>query len=124
MAGKKILVADDNQKILDNLVKKLKDNNYEVLAFTNGIDAIENCRIFNPDLIILDIVMRDVDGYTVARTLREDRVSAGIPVIFVTSQELECGFIREKISEIGLCDFMNKACAFEELLAKIKEKIG
>ncbi len=124
MAGKRILIADDDHKTLDTLVRKLKENDYEVMAFASGRDAIENCRIFNPDLMILDIVMPDVDGYTVVRTVREDKGLENIPVIFVTSQDLEHIFMQKRISEIGCCDFMNKFRSFDELLAKIKERIG
>ncbi len=124
MAKKRILIADDDQRVLDTLVKKLKDNDYEIMAFSNGLEAIERCSIFNPDLIILDIVMSDVDGYTVVRTIREDKRLGEIPVIFITSQELEYTFIQKKMSEIGLCDFMKKSCSFNELLANIKQKIG
>ncbi len=124
MAGKRILIADDDLKTLDTLVRKLKENDYEVMAFANGRDAIDNSRIFNPDLMILDIVMPDVDGYTVVRTVREDKGLENIPVIFVTSQDLEHIFMQKRISEIGCCDFMNKFRSFDELLAKIKERIG
>jgi len=123
MAGKKILIADDDPRALDTLVKKLKELDFEVMAFSNGKEAIENCRIFNPDLILLDIVMPDVDGYTVVRTIRQDKGFENIPVIFITSQDLEYTFINKRIAEIGLCDFVNKLRSFDELLLKIKEKI-
>lgn len=124
MAGKKILIADDDRKALDALVEKLRDSGYEVMAFSNGIEAIEKCRIFSPDLILLDIVMPGVDGYTVIRSIREDKGLTNIPVIFVTSQELDYAFMQKRMAEIGLCDFMNKMYSFDELLVKIKEKIG
>lgn len=124
MAAKKILIADDDRKSLDTLVKKLIDLDYEVMAFSDGFEAIEKCRIFRPDLILLDIVMPGIDGYTVIRSVREDKALANIPVIFVTSQELEYTFMQKRMIEIGLCDFMNKLRSFDELLAKIKERIG
>lgn len=124
MAGKRILIADDDPEILDILVKKLRQNNYEVMGFSNGKEVIEKCKIYNPDLIILDIVMRDVDGYTVASTLREDKDLVNIPIIFITAQELEYPLIQKKISEIGCCDFIAKFRPFEELLIRIKEKTG
>jgi len=124
MAGKMILIADDDPKILDILVKKLRQNNYEVIGFSEGKDVIDKCKIYNPDLIILDIVMQDVDGYTVANALREDKDLANVPIIFITAQELEYPLIQKKISEIGRCDFIIKFSPFDDLLVKIKEKIG
>jgi len=124
MAGKRILIADDDLEILDVLVRKLRENNYEVMGFQEGKDVMEKCKICNPDLILLDIVMRDVDGYTVAHTLREDKALENIPIIFVTAQELEYSVISKRLAEIGHCDFIAKSRTFDELLAKIKEKIG
>ncbi len=124
MAGKKILIADDDARALDTLVQKLKELDFEVMAFSNGKEAIENYRIFNPDLMLLDIVMPDVDGYTVVSTIRQDKKFENIPVIFITSQDLEYTVMNKRIAEIGLCDFMNKSRSFDELLLKIKEKIG
>lgn len=124
MVGKKILIADDNPDMLTLLVTRLKHNNYDVIAFSEGREVIEKCRICNPDLIILDIVMQNVDGYTVAHALREDKDLVNIPIIFITAQELEYSLIQKKIAEIGYCDFITKFRPFEELLAKIREKIG
>jgi len=124
MPGKRILVADDDHKTLDSLVKKLKEHDYEVMAFLNGSEAIENSRLFNPDLLILDILMPDIDGYSVVRAIREDKNLENVPVIFVTAKDLEHTFMQKRITEIGCCDFMNKSRSFDELLAKIKERIG
>jgi DNA-binding response OmpR family regulator len=124
MTGKKVLIADDDPKILDILEKKLRQNNYEVIGFSKGKDVIDKCKIFNPDLLILDIIMQDIDGYSVARLIRQDQDFENIPIIFITAQELEYSLIQKKLSEIDHCDFINKSCTFKELLAKIKEKIG
>lgn len=124
MAGKRILVADDDHRALDSLVKRLKELDYEVMAFSNGSEAIENSRIFSPDLLILDILMPDVDGYSVVRAIREDKNLENVPVIFITAQDLEHTFMQKRVTEIGSCDFMNKFRSFDELLAKIREKIG
>jgi DNA-binding response OmpR family regulator len=124
MAGKRILIADDDPRTLDVLEKKLRKNHYEVIGFSKGKDAIDKCKIFNPDLLILDIILQDIDGYSIAHFLRQDPEYENIPIIFITAQELDYPFIQKKLSEIGHCDFINKACAFEELLTKIKEKIG
>ena len=124
MAGKKILIADDEQDILEILEKKLKQAGYEVSAFLRGKDALAAAKLNKPDLIILDIAMPDMDGYDVAVALKKDASVDSIPVIFMTANELEYSGIEERLSRLGYCDFIAKPCAFEELLAKIKKIIG
>lgn len=124
MAGKKILLVDDDPEILDILEKKLKQKNYDCIAVSDGKKAIRKCKILNPDLIILDIVMPDIDGYTVANTLREDKSLENTPIIFMSAKELEYSGVEKRLLEIGHCDFITKPCIFEDLLLKIEEKIG
>jgi two-component system response regulator VicR len=124
MAGKKILIADDEQEILEILEKKLKQNGYEVISFSKGKDAVEGSKLHKPDLIILDIAMPEMDGYNVALALREEEVSKSAPIIFMTAKELEYSGIQKRLAEISYCDFIAKPCVFEDLLAKVKKMIG
>jgi two-component system alkaline phosphatase synthesis response regulator PhoP len=124
MAGKKILIADDEQDTLYILEKKLKQNNYDVLSLTEGKEVVKKCKLYNPNLIILDIVMPGVDGYTVALSLREDKSLKSIPIIFMTAKELEYSGIEKRLLEIGYSDFISKPCVFEDLLKKIKATVG
>lgn len=124
MTGKKILIADDEPDVLSILEKKLKQNNYDCLALSKGKEILPNCQSFKPDLLILDIVMPDADGYLVAYSLRENKIFKNIPIIFMTGKELNYSGIMQRISKLGLCDFIAKPCTFEDLLEKVKKLIG
>jgi len=124
MPGEKILLADDDTEVLNILVKRLRQNNYEVMGFASGRDLIANAKLFNPDLVMLDIVMPDIDGYSVACALREEKDLPDTPIIFMTAQELEYEAAQKKIAEIGRCSFITKSRTFEELLAKIRETLA
>jgi two-component system alkaline phosphatase synthesis response regulator PhoP len=118
--GKKILIADDEPDVLAILEKKLKQNDFEVLALSKGKDIVEKVRQFKPDLLILDIIMPDMDGYEVAAALRKDNAFLSTPIIFMTGKELEYSGILKRAGQLGFCDLINKPCTFEELLAKVK----
>jgi DNA-binding response OmpR family regulator len=124
MAGKKILIADDSTEILQVLEKKLRESGYEVLALSEGRDAVEKARLYLPDLIILDIVMPGWDGYTVASALRLEKNFEATPIIFMSAKDLEYPGIQKRLSQLDYCDFITKPCLFNELLDKVKQKIG
>lgn len=119
--AKRILIADDEQDILDILSKKLKAGGYEVTAVLNGEDVIKEFKIHSPDILLLDIAMPKVDGYTVAHTLREDKNYQHTPIIFTTAKELEYSGVQRRLEELGNCSFLSKPFVFEDLLGKIKE---
>ena len=124
MPGKKILIADDEPDTLNIVVKKLRQNDYEVVGLSCGKDVLENCKIYKPDLVILDILMGDTDGYSVAEILRETPELKEMPIIFMSAQELEYSVINNRLAQIGCCEFITKFCTFEDLLAKVKGRIG
>jgi CheY-like chemotaxis protein len=121
---KKILIVDDEKDTLYILEKKLKENNYIVFAATNGKDAIEFSKRENPDLILLDIAMPDMDGYTIASALRKEKLLKDVPIIFVTGKELEFKSMEERLSQFGVCDYIVKPCRFEDILRKVNGFIG
>jgi len=101
----KILIVDDvieNIKILVNLLK----SDYETFFAKNGEKALELAEVESPDLILLDIVMPDIDGYEVCRQLKSNKITADIPVIFVTAMN-ETGN-ETKGLELGAADYITK----------------
>ena len=120
---KKILIVDDEKEALAILERKLKEADYLISAVASGKEAIEVSKLFKPDLILLDIAMPDIDGYTVASALRQDKLLKDVPIIFVTGKELELKGIKERLLEIGICDYITKPCTFDDILKKIKECI-
>lgn len=124
MAGKRILIADDDPEILGILEKRLRQKNYEVAGFLSGKEAIEKGKSFNPEIVILDMLLSDTDGYSVATALRKNKNLESVPIIFVTGKELDYSVAQKNISELVNCEFLTKLSTFEDLLKKIKEKIG
>ncbi|MFT6186235.1 MAG: signal transduction histidine kinase/ligand-binding sensor domain-containing protein [Cryomorphaceae bacterium] len=80
-----ILIAEDHDEIRNYLSDLLKEN-YQLLECTNGIEAFENARESIPDLIVSDVIMPGMDGYTLIEKLKEDQRTSHIPVIILTSK--------------------------------------
>ncbi|MBN1913872.1 MAG: response regulator [Candidatus Omnitrophica bacterium] len=124
MPAKKILIAEDEPDTLNILVKKLEHNGYQVMGLSCGRKVPENSKIYKPDLIIMDILMGDTDGYSVAEVLRQDKELEDTPIIFMSAQELEYSVIGQRLCEIGHCEFITKFCSYEDLLMKVRQRIG
>lgn len=124
MAGKKILIADDEKDALLILEKNLRKSGYEVFAVAEGREVVNKCNSAQPDLILLDIAMPGMDGYSIAFKLRQLKAFENIPIIFMTAKELDYSGIQKRLDELGNCDFLPKPFPFAELLSKIKETIG
>jgi DNA-binding response OmpR family regulator len=120
MVLKKILVVDDEVDVRDILSKKLAQNNYEVKVLSAGKEVVNQCKADRPDCILLDIVLADTDGYSVAEALRREKSLATVPIIFMTGQDLDVPEMARKSAQYGVCDFITKPCAFADVLEKIK----
>jgi CheY-like chemotaxis protein len=82
---KKILIADDEPEQVSMLEALLKDRGYNVFMASNGQEAVDKALRFQPDLIILDIMMPTMDGTDAAAILRNDMRTQSIPIFFVTA---------------------------------------
>lgn len=104
---KNILVADDNEDLRLVLQWILTSNGYEVTAAANGFEALNSARSNPPDLIISDIMMPQMDGFTLCRQLKSDTALAKIPVIFYTASYLE-EEDRQLAQSLGVARFVEK----------------
>lgn len=110
-----ILVVDDDQQILDFLRPKLKGAGYNVLTATNGIEALEQAKAQDPDLLVLDMIMPEKNGL---ETLKEIRHFSAVPVIVLSARGADVDKIRGL--ELGADDYLSKPFNPDELLARIK----
>ncbi len=100
-----ILIVDDDPMMLDVLTSLLEDKGRVVLA-RSGQDAIAKTRTLAPDLILLDYLMPDIDGLAVCRLLKQDPVSAAIPVLILTASDEDA--LEVEALEAGAADFLCK----------------
>ena len=115
---RKILVIDDmanNLKILENILLK---NNYAVFTALDGSSGIEIAKEIKPDLILLDIMMPDIDGYDTCRHIRDEEELRDVPVIFITAKNQQEDVLRA--FEVGGNDYVVKPFFFQEVLHRIR----
>jgi len=119
MENKTILVVDDTITNLDILVELL--DQYDVIDATNGEDALEIASTEKIDLILLDIMMPDMDGYEVCKRLKANDKTKYIPVIFITAKTDEYSIHRAY--DTGGADYITKPFLPKELLARVKKEL-
>jgi len=115
---KRILVVDDNADMLDLLRLTLKTAGFCIATATNGIDALKKARSMSPDVIILDLVLPELDGFAVCETLRRGAETSHIPVILLTG--LHSQFARLAGMESGATEFITKPTSMDELVDKVR----
>lgn len=112
-----ILVVDDEKDILELLKYNLEKEGYKVLTAHNGREALKVVRQ-KPDLVILDIMMPELDGWEVCKAIRKDPSTAKIPVVFLTARDSE--FDEVLGLELGADDYIVKPVKVRTLVARAK----
>ena len=118
MTKRKILVVDDEADILHFLELVLRERGHDVLIASSGREAIELARREHPDLILLDIMMPQMDGWEVLKLLRVDEETAHIPVAMLSART-EAKDRVQGLQE-GAIDYICKPFSLQELLGKIE----
>jgi putative two-component system response regulator len=116
----KILIVDDaveNIKLVTEILNRPK-NEYHIEAAGDGYEALEKVKKFDPDLIMLDVVMPGIDGFEVCRILKEDQKTRLIPIVMITALDSQQDRLRGL--ESGVDDFISKPFNVYELLARVK----
>jgi len=113
----KILLIDDESASIALLMAYLKERNYEILVALGGVDGFKKALAGQPDLILLDIRMSDMDGLATCRKLKEEPNTAHMPVIFLSASK----DLRDKLEgfQAGAVDFIEKPFHKEEVLARV-----
>ena len=118
--GKKILVIDDNQFNVQLVQARLEQKQYEVAAAFSGQEGLEKVKSEKPDLILLDVQMPEMNGYTFMMELDKIQESREIPVIVLTAhQEMQPIFQRK-----GVKGYLIKPLNFDDLNKLIEECLG
>lgn len=117
--AKRVLVVDDEPNIVDILRFNLEREGYEVITAEDGVQGLEMARSSDPDLILLDVMMPEMDGFEVCRELRrEDKLT---PIIMLTAREEEAD--RVMGLELGADDYVSKPFSVRELMARVRTNI-
>ena len=112
---KKILVVDDERPIVDILKINLQKENYMVFEAYDGEEAISKAQAINPDLILLDVMLPKLDGFSVCKKIRE---KSSVPILMLTAREEEVDKVLGL--ELGADDYITKPFSIRELMARIK----
>ncbi|MDA0763248.1 MAG: PAS-domain containing protein [Proteobacteria bacterium] len=118
-SGKTVLIIDDDPTVSELMKRQLLKESYNVVIATNGKEGIRLARDLKPDVITLDILMPEMDGWSVLRTLKADPEVSDIPVIMASIlDEKNKGF------SLGAADFLSKPVQKEYLMKSIRNLIG
>ncbi len=119
--GKKILVIDDEVDLVDTITFRLEAAGYSVISANNGQEGLKKARDEKPDLILLDVMMPNLDGYQVCRMLKFDARFEDIPIIMLTAR----GQDKDKAigEDVGADVYLTKPFNGKDLLAKIDKML-
>ncbi len=122
MAKRKVMIVDDEEDFLRITKINLESTgNYEVLAISNGKEAIEKVPDFKPDVILLDILMPKMDGTEICSILNEDPIGRNIPIITLSALDSD----KDKLTMFkrGVVDYLTKPIEKEQLIEKIEKAL-
>lgn len=122
MSKPRILVVEDDFDISNMLRIYFQSQGYEVAVAPRGGDALEMCRQQLPNIVVLDIMLPDIDGYEVCRQLRSNLRTSHIPIIFLTQRDERSDKIQGL--ELGADDYITKPFDVEELRLRVKNAIA
>ena len=120
-AKQKILIVEDDLDVADMLNAYFRVQGYEISIVNRGEDGVQACQTSRPDIVILNIRLPDIDGYEVARRLRGNRRTAGIPIIFLAEKRDRS----ERLQGLGLGadDYITKPFDVQELRLRIRNAL-
>jgi two-component system OmpR family response regulator len=115
-AGARVLVVDDEPSITDTIATALSYEGFQVATAANGRHALELIEGFRPDLVVLDVMLPDLDGISIARRLRSDGVDT--PILFVTARDAP----RDRVEGLtaGADDYVTKPFTLAEVIARVR----
>ena len=122
MDKKKILIIDDDKVVLESLRRLLELHSYEALAVQEAGEAFSKAKSFNPDVILLDLLMPRLGGLEICEMLNSDKETRGIPIIVVSALDKEADI--KKAYHLGVVGYITKPYDLNKLLQEINKAIA
>ena len=120
--AKRILVVDDEARIVTVIQKRLESAGYEVITAMDGTEALTKARSANPDLIVLDLILPKMNGYQVCSILKRDSSYKQIPILILTARSQERDV--DEGMRVGADAYMTKPFKNEILLGQIEQLLA
>lgn len=118
----KILLVEDHEEIWDFLSRRLKRRGFDVILAHDGQAGVDMARAEHPDVVLLDMNLPGMDGWTAAQILKGDTATGHIPIVALTAHAMSGD--REKAIQAGCDDYHPKPVDFSKLLSQIDTALG
>jgi len=118
-----IIIADDNRDTREMYALYLSMVGYKVEEATDGREALIKARTLRPDLIVMDLQMPEVDGWSAIREIRGDIKTASIPIVVLTGHDFK-DFLKPAALAVGAWSYLKKPCLPERLANEISERLA
>lgn len=119
--SEKLLVIEDNQQVRENIVEILEADGYQLFEAENGKIGIEIAKKYQPDLILCDIMMPEMDGFQVLEALRKNIITSNTPFIFLTAKDTRDDIRRGM--QMGADDYIPKPFTIEEVIIAVQTRL-
>ncbi|MDH3721245.1 MAG: hypothetical protein C0611_14735 [Desulfobacteraceae bacterium] len=119
--GLKILVADDSATVRHLILKFLEEEDYEIVTTTDSANVVDLIDEINPDLVISDIMMPGMDGYTFVRHIRREKTRESLPVIIMSTKSKET--MEDLFVSYDISGYLQKPFVKEQLVALIEKAL-
>jgi DNA-binding response OmpR family regulator len=116
--GSRLLLVDDETDMLEMMAYNLGADGYEIKTAVTGLDALNKARRFLPDLIVLDLMLDGIDGFSVCEILRSQPSTGRVPVLVITA--LSGQMARLNAMAVGADDFLSKPFGPQELVRRVR----
>ncbi len=120
--GSKILVADDSPTVRHLIMKFLDGEGYEIVTASDSADVVDLIDEINPDLVISDIMMPGMDGYTFLRHIRKEKTQAALPVIIMSTKERE--IMEDLFVSYGITGYLQKPFEKDQLVELVEQALA
>ena len=118
----RILIADDQPDLLMILASRFAALGFDVLEARDGAEALELARSHSPDVIVLDVMMPELNGFQVCRRLKEDEAHGSIPIVLLTAKDTDAD--RFWGSEVGADLYLTKPIEPAQVVTQVQELLG